>query len=148
MHTATLRDRTFEGEQAPEWATAVSRLYGRWYWEESLEQQPGHRFLMINGFNSRTRTYKDTTVTGFDASYYLPPLQDDPLPPVPDSVEYREALLPQLYFRAALRCDNLGITLSMADPMVLDADSVLQLAHDLHRMAMQIKRNQKQGQAQ
>lgn len=71
-------------------------------------------------------------------------LLDDPLPPVPDSIEYREAILPCLYFRAELRHDDLGLTLSMGGPMVLDADSVLQLAHDLRRMAMQIKRNQKQ----
>ena len=75
-------------------------------------------------------------------------LLDDPLPPVPDVIDYREALLPQLYFRAETRLDNLGLTLSMGGPMVLDADSILQLAHDLNRMAMQIKRNQKQEQAQ
>lgn len=75
-------------------------------------------------------------------------LLDEPLPPVPDAIDYREARLPQLYFRAETRCDDLGLTLSMGGPMVLDADSILQLAHDLRRMAMQIKRNQKQEQAQ
>ena len=74
--------------------------------------------------------------------------EDDPLPPVPDAIDYREARLPQLYFRAETRCDDLGLTLSMGGAMVLDADSILQLAHDLRRMAMQIKRNQKQEQAQ
>lgn len=76
--------------------------------------------------------------------------QDDPLPPVPDSVEYREAVLPKLFLRARIRSDGLGVQMQIADPgvIVLDPDSALQLAHDIRRLAMQIKRNQKQEQAE
>ena len=156
MHTTTLRDRTFDGKQAPEWATAVARFDGRWYWEESLEQQRGHRFLPVNTHRKSPFAYDVDTVTGFDMSYHLPPLQqDDPLPPVPDSVSYikdngyrkLEACIDPGRVLLSIRLDVnrlSGNTLGYG----LSPDEALQLAHDLRRMAMQIKRNQKQEQAQ
>lgn len=159
MHTVTLCDRTFEGKQAPDWATAVARFNERWYWEESLEQQRGHRFLSVNTDRSTPFKYDVATVTGFDASYHLPPLQqDDPLPPVPDSVMYNAGqgcrlevatLPPNANYEARVRIGVFSNTLVYQGKCTcLEPDEALQLAHDLRRMAMKIKRDQKQEQAQ
>lgn len=84
--------------------------------------------------------------------------EDDQLPPVPDSVLYREEDSPVgtdaellvkgsryggllLELRAHRKSDDKFAWAGMR----LDPDAALQLAHDLRRMAMQIKRNQKQG---
>ena len=150
MRTLTLKDRSFGGKAAPDWATAVAQFRDSWYWEESLEQADGKRFQLVG--KGVTGVYDESAVRGYTTSYHLPPSQpqDDPLPPVPESVEYREAVLPQLFLRAHIRSDGLGVQMQIADPgvIVLDPDSALQLAHDIRRMAMQIKRNQKQEQAQ
>lgn len=94
----------------------------------------------------------------------LAKLQDDPLPPVPESVMYYNST------RAAFNTQHLivqphwelegrltvavikdgGHLFSSSEwgdalSVNLDPDSALQLAHDIRRMAMQIKRNQKQG---
>lgn len=89
-------------------------------------------------------------------AFRLAKLQDDPLPPVPDSVRYHHWNHSGINADAYLDVhsghfasgphirindkDNRGIT--------IDADTALQLAHDIRRMAMEIKRNQKQEQAQ
>lgn len=79
--------------------------------------------------------------------------QDDPLPPAPDSVRYyhwgHHDIHTDTYlnvhsghFASGPRIrindkDNRGIT--------IDADAALQLAHDLRRMAMEIKRKGRNG---
>lgn len=78
--------------------------------------------------------------------------EDDPLPPVPDSARYYHTGYHGIdadtfldvhhgHFASGPRIRindkyNRGIT--------IDADSALQLAHDLRRMAMQIKRDQRE----
>lgn len=84
--------------------------------------------------------------------------QDDLLPPVPDSVMYNAGqgcrlevatLPPNANYEARVRIGVFSNTLVYQGKCTcLEPDEVLQLAHDLRRMAMQIKRNQKQEQAQ
>lgn len=84
--------------------------------------------------------------------------QDDPLPPVPDSVMYNAGqgcrlevatLPPNANYEARVRIGVYSNTLVYQGKCTcLEPDEALQLAHDLRRMAMQIKRNQKQEQAQ
>lgn len=84
--------------------------------------------------------------------------EDDPLPPVPDSVMYNAGqgcrlevatLPPNANYEARVRIGVFSNTLVYQGKCTcLEPDEALQLAHDLRRMAMQIKRNQKQEQAQ
>lgn len=80
---------------------------------------------------------------------------DDELPPVPDSVYYPDmyTLLTGLHARGGTSGLTVrqspytaeAISLSIDDSKWtrLDADAALQLAHDIRRMAMKIKREQK-----
>ena len=158
MHTLTLKDRSFEGRAAPEWATAVAKFRDSWYWEESLEQADGKRFQLVG--KDVTGVYDKDSVRGYTASYHLPPLQpqDDPLPPVPDSVMYNAGqgcrlevatLPPNADYEARVRIGVFSNTFMYQGKCTcLEPDEALQLAHDIRRMAMEIKRNQKQEQAQ
>ena len=81
--------------------------------------------------------------------------QDDPLPPAPESVRYNEgaggfpfevkSLLANEYhpnrIRLGVLCGDRDITHKY---VVIDPDAALQLAHDLNRMANEIKRKEKQ----
>lgn len=75
-------------------------------------------------------------------------VQDDPLPPAPESVLYMEEATPNT-LTARARTDSLGIQLQVltyysGGSVVLSPDEVLQLCHDLRRMAMELKRKEKQ----
>lgn len=74
---------------------------------------------------------------------------DDPLPPAPESTSYYEGtpggahLLVEAGWTGLVRIQAKrpgGVT-----GVVLDPDAALQLAHDLTRMAMEIKRKEKQN---
>lgn len=79
--------------------------------------------------------------------------QDDPLPPAPESVRYNDEYpIPDIYERTwldvkrdphhiYLESGQYGTTHGVG--MVLGPDAALQLAHDLTRMAMEIKRKEK-----
>lgn len=82
--------------------------------------------------------------------------QDDPLPPAPESVRYNEgtvgfpfevkSLLGNNLFPHRIRLGVLCGDRDIAHKYVcVDPDTALQLAHDLRRMAMEIKRKEKQG---
>lgn len=153
MYKTLDRNELFQGSAVPEWATAAARFRGLWYFEESLEQPDGARFqLVASGCASK---YGAGTIKGFTEAVLFTPLieQDDPLPPAPESVRYyhrgyygihADAYLDvhSGHFASGPRIrindkDNRGIT--------IDADTALQLAHDLTRMAMEIKRKEKQN---
>lgn len=82
--------------------------------------------------------------------------QDDPLPPAPESVRYNEgaggfpfevkSLRANAYhpnrIRLGVLCGDLAITHKY---VVIDPNTALQLAHDLNRMANEIKRKGKQN---
>ena len=75
--------------------------------------------------------------------------QDDPLPPAPESVLYVNT------YKWGIKVNNLGdgIHVGVGDPNTghgwtyasLDADTALQLCHDLRRMAMEIRRKERNG---
>ena len=75
--------------------------------------------------------------------------QDDPLPPAPESALYVNK------WRWGVGVRNLGdeVRIGIGDPnsrhgwtyATLDPDAALQLAHDLNRMANEIKRKEKQN---
>ena len=80
---------------------------------------------------------------------YIP--DDDELPPATTSVSYREACTGNLFEARVYEYvdGSKGIHIytgrhhATAESVVFDADEVLQLAHDLSRMAMQLKRELK-----
>jgi|SRR6478736_5289141 len=75
--------------------------------------------------------------------------QDDPLPPAPESVRYYTVpsktqyldILPNEFGEVEIR----SILPDFASYNYLTPDAALQLAHDLRRMAMDIKRKERQG---
>ena len=90
----------------------------------------------------------DTVVTHLSAGFELVGEQDDLLPPAPESVRYYTSPAEMNYLDIYMTiCGELCIAAtSDRDTFYnhLDADAALQLAHDLTRMAMEIKRKQKQ----
>lgn len=91
--------------------------------------------------------------TSYETNYTLVEAQDDPLPPVPENVRYndehpdhsvyKQTWLDvkqdrnQIYIKTGQYGESKGVG------MVLSPDAVLQLAHDLRRLAMKIKREDK-----
>lgn len=118
--------------------------------ERGIVTGVGFGYVLIAGKGSWKHTLE---------SLQLVEEQDDPLPPAPDSV---------LYFNSIRdRCNDQCITVRPDDDpcyegtlcisvhprgdytgyqsVVLDPDAALQLAHDLRRMAMEIKRKGRNG---
>lgn len=148
-----LKNREFKGQAAPEWATAVTKLNGFWYWEESIEQKLGDRFCRCGvNFEDYTRTYGPSTSRGYAIMYLLPPLEteDDPLPPAPKGALYINSAGWGLKVEQRTHTELLIATGDPQKPnrgwvgATIDPDTALQLAHDLRRMAMDIKRKQKE----
>lgn len=150
-----LKNRKFKGQAAPEWATAVTKLRKFWYWEESVKQELGDRFCRCGlDFEDYTRTYGPSTYRGYDVAYLLPPLEteDDPLPPAPEEVMYvglnsvahRQLDLWPHMDTLRIKVGN-GQLDGSSRVVILGPDAALQLAHDLRRMAMDIKRKQKEA---
>lgn len=154
-----LSERSFQGLDAPEWATAVARFRGAWYWEEDVEQSNGARFRNTEG--ELVFTYDKHSIKGWDQYKILPAFVEEQLPPAPDSVMYFNSEsstdnLQHLLVQPHWELDN-HLTVAVVksgckfDPYAygdvlsinLDPDSALQLASDLRRMAMDIKRKQK-----
>lgn len=79
--------------------------------------------------------------------------QDDPLPPAPESVRYNDEYPNRSAYKQTwldVKQDDNQVYIetgqygeSKGVGMVLSADAALQLAHDLTRMAMEIKRKEK-----
>lgn len=154
MYKILDRNEMFKGHAVPDWATAVAYFKGSWYFEESLEQADGGRFERV-GSGAR-RTYGDGAMKGFSKAYLFTPLveQDDPLPPAPESVRYNEGAGGFPFEVKSLRANEyhpnrirLGVLCGDRDIthkyVVIDPDSALQLAHDLNRMANEIKRKER-----
>lgn len=80
---------------------------------------------------------------------------DDPLPPAPESVRYNDEYPDRRTYKQTwlnVKQDNVQLYIETGQygedkgvGMVLSPDSALQLAHDLTRMAMEIKRKGKQN---
>lgn len=111
----------------------------------------------ITGFSDRGVfvLWSDGQWKNHSPQYLVPAFetQDDPLPPAPESVKYvglpgllhpartlRMEVLPNL----ELLDINVGGGDGLSKSLLLDPDSALQLCHDIRRMAMELKRKQKQ----
>lgn len=149
MYKILDRNEMFKGHAVPDWATAVAYFKGHWYFEESLEQADGGRFERV-GSGAR-RTYGDGTMKGFSKAYLFTPLveQDDPLPPAPESVLYLKED-GQRKLTARMYPSSVSIKIHLEYPSTvkclgysMDPDAALQLAHDLNRMANEIKRRER-----
>lgn len=157
MYKILDRNEMFEGHAVPDWATAATHFEGSWYFEESLEQADGCKFQCIKSPSARVGTYGEAELRGFDrAVLFAPPVeQDDPLPPAPESVRYNdEYAIPGIYKTTWLdvKRDPHHVYLETGQydtdhgvGMVLGPDAALQLAHDLNRMANEIKRKEKRN---
>lgn len=156
MYKTLDRNELFEGFAVPDWATAAAYFKDSWYFEESLEQSDGCKFQCV-GLDCRVCTYGEEELRGFETAVLFTPLieQDDPLPPAPGSVRYND----EYPYRSAYKQTWLDVKQddnqvyietgqygeSKGVGMVLSADAALQLAHDLNRMANEIKRKEKQN---
>lgn len=149
MYKTLDRNDLFKGFAVPDWATAAAYFKGYWYFEESLEQADGAKFERVG--SGRTCKYGAGAHTGFETAVLFTPLieQDDPLPPAPESALYVNK------WRWGVGVRNLGdeVQIGTGNPnsckhgwtyATLDPDAALQLAHDLNRMANEIKRKEKQ----
>ncbi len=156
MYKTLDRNELFEGFAVPDWATAATYFNDSWYFEESLEQLDGCKFQCV-GADCRVCTYGDGAIKGFEKAILFTPLieQDDPLPPAPESVRYNDEYFNRLAYKQTwmdVKQDHNQIYIETGQygeykgvGMVLNPDSALQLAHDLNRMAMEIKRKEKQN---
>lgn len=92
--------------------------------------------------------------TRYYAEHRLGPV-DDPLPPAPESVRYNDEYPDRTVYeqtwldvkrkthRIYLESGQYGTSHGVG--MEISPEAALQLAHDLNRMAMEIKRKEKQG---
>lgn len=150
MYKTLDRNKQFVGQDVPDWATAAAYTMGYWYFEESLGQEDGKRFQRIRGFNEglgAVVTYAPESHRGYIKVVKFSE-QEDPLPPAPESVRYYTS--PGKVNYLDVHIDTYGelciAATSGRDTFhnYLDADAALQLAHDLNRMANEIKRKEKQ----
>lgn len=155
MYKTLDRNKQFMGQDVPDWATAAAYTGGYWYFEESLEQEVGQRFQRIRGFDQglgATVTYSDVSQRGYikAVKFSEQAQQDDPLPPAPESVRYYSNTpvnVNYLEIQIGPRSEEVCITSTCGLNTFcnyLEPDAVLQLAHDLNRMANEIKRKEKQ----
>lgn len=129
-------------------------------WAEFARRDPGPykvtsiegRWVQINGYV----TDAGQNIHPFVAQYFKLVERDDPLPPAPESVRYNEGTYGFPFEVKSLRANEyhpnrirLGVLcgdrLITHKYVVIDPDAALQLAHDLTRMAMEIKRKEKQN---
>lgn len=101
-------------------------------------------WIQINGYKG----YDGYNTHPFDTDKFKLVEQDDPCPPAPESVRYYTSPGKMNYLD--IHIDTYGelciAATSDRDTFYnyLDADAALQLAHDLNRMANEIKRREKQ----
>lgn len=155
MYKTLDRNELFQGSAVPEWATAAARFKGHWYFEESLEQADGARFQRVA--SESVSKYGGGAIKGFTEAVLFTPMveQDDPLPPAPESVLYiglQQHVHRRLQVKVFKSADSGSVVdlhigggmLGDGKSCVLAPDAALQLAHDLNRMANEIKRREKQ----
>ena len=122
----------------------ISKLGGSPYYIVTSVSDGG-RFIQVDGFTTRSDRHP-WYVNNFEL-YQKP--EDDELPPVPRSVSYlkengRRKLV------ASINGYSVNVLMCLSYRGIIDAvsynmepDAALQLAHDLRRMAMDIKRKGK-----
>lgn len=101
-------------------------------------------WIQLNGYES---IHEGLGKHPFDDNNFTLVEQDDPLPPAPESAMFREAVTGNTLSVRVREWDN-NVEVWSADrggSVCLSAEETLQLAHDLTRMAMEIKRREKQN---
>lgn len=160
--------RGMNGIPAPVWATAVSRLNGVWYFEESPHQRLHDRFQAISdrGLAGAVRQYSPRSHRGFDYYYDLPPLPQvvpvappaapipaEEVPPIAQHLMYVNAS-GERKIEIQEQGNDINICVSTFNPIslhgnaprrlatgaVITPETALALASDLIRMAMQQRR--------
>lgn len=149
MHKFKVGDKVVRKERNDEDAYFLSNL-GRNIYYTVTSVSGGGYFIQVDGW-----ALSDDKHPWYIFNFELYQEPDDELPPAPDSVYY-----PDMYTLLTGRSARGGtsgltarkspytpeaISLSIDDSKWtrLDADAALQLAHDLRRMAMDIKRKEK-----
>lgn len=144
MSMFKIGDKVVRKEWCGEDEYFISKLGGSPYYIVT-SVSAGGRFIQVDGLITRSDRHP-WYVDNFEL--YQEP-EDEELPPVPDSVSYlkengRRKLV------ARINGDLVNVLLSLSYHNITDAvgysmepDAALQLAHDLRRMAMEIKRKEK-----
>lgn len=143
MHKFKVGDKVVRKEGMGKDTFFQDRLGGKIYYVVTAVSGGGY-WLQLDGWCSNHNTHP-WYVLNFEL--YQEP--EDKLPPVPRSVSYlkdngRRKLV------ASINGDYVNVLLSLSYRGIIDAvgysmepDAALQLAHDLRRMAMSVKREQK-----
>lgn len=144
MSMFKIGDKVVRKEWCGEYEYFISKLGGSPYYTVTSVSACG-RFIQVDGLITRSDRHP-WHVDNFEL--YQEP-EDEELPPVPDSVSYlkengRRKLV------ARINGDLVNVLLSLSYHNITEAvgysmepDAALQLAHDLNRMANEIKRKQK-----
>lgn len=149
MHKFKVGDKVVRKERNDEDAYFLSNL-GRNIYYTVTSVSGGGYFIQVDGW-----ALSDDKHPWYINNFELYQEPDDELPPVPDSVYYPDMYTLLTGLQAVGGTSGLtvrkspytseAISLSIDDSKWtrLDADAALQLAHDLRRMAMDIKRKEK-----
>lgn len=107
-------------------------------------------WIQINGYKGSN----GCNTHPFEADKFKLVEQDDPLPPAPESVRYNDEYPDRFAYKQTwldVKQDHNQVYIETGQygeyngvGMVLSPDAALQLAHDLNRMANEIKRKEKQ----
>lgn len=156
MYKFKVGDKVVRKEWCGEDEYFISKLGGSPYYVVT-SVSAGGRFIQVDGFITRSDRHP-WYINNFEL--YQEP-EDEELPPVPDSVMYYNSTAGEDNFQHMLVQPHweleghLSISIVKSgikfDPLAygdvlalnLEPDAALQLAHDLRRMAMSVKREQK-----
>lgn len=149
MHKFKVGDKVVRKEEMGKDTFFQDRLGGKIYYVVTSVSDGGY-WLQLDGWCSNHNTHP-WYVLNFEL--YQEP--DEELPPVPDSVYYPDMYTLLTGMRAVggtsgltvrqspYTAEAISLSIDYSKWTRLDADAALQLAHDLRRMAMNIKRKEK-----
>ena len=148
MHKFKVGDKVVR--KSPDGSSSFKKHQGDFdYYTVTAMTSSGH-WMQLDNF-----TIDDDDYPWYASNFELYQEPDDELLPVPDSVYYPDmyTLLTGLQAfggtsgltvrKSPYTSEALSLSINNSKWTRLDADAVLQLAHDLRRMAMKIKREQK-----
>lgn len=150
MHKFKVGDKVVVGEACTGFMEPLRRTLGVRKYYTITRTSSGGYWLQLDGM----QRYRDP-VPWCSEYFELYQEPDDELPPVPDSVYYPDmyTLLTGEYAfggtsgltvrQSPYTAEAISLSIDGSKWTRLDADAALQLAHDLRRMAMEIKRKEK-----
>ena len=136
--------------KSPDGSSSFKKHQGDFDYYTVTDMSPGGHWLQLDSF-----TAGDDVYPWYAVNFELYQDPDDELPPVPNSVYYPDMYtlltgLPAVGGTSGLTArkspytsEAISLSIDGSKWTRLDADAALQLAHDLRRMAMQIKRENK-----